>query len=70
MDKKKIIHMLTLKSTWVVLMSNIGLILNTSGILDNIQLDKYRIITTAIIASIETVGLIHMYKTEPLPDEK
>ena len=66
MDKEKIKHLLLLKSTWVVLLSNIGLILNVSGVLDNIQLDKYKIITTAIIAAFETLGIISIYQTEPL----
>lgn len=69
MDKNKIKHMLTLKSTWAIIISNIGLILNTAGVLDNIQLDKYRIISTSILIVAETIGLIHIYKTEPLPDK-
>lgn len=66
MDKEKIKHMLLLKSTWVIIFSNIGLILNTSGIFDNTQLEKYKAIITCIIAIAETLGLISMYQTEPL----
>jgi hypothetical protein len=66
MDKEKIKHMLLLKSTWVVICSNIGLILSTSGVLDDTQLEKFKVIIMCLIAMAETLGLISIYKTEPL----
>jgi hypothetical protein len=66
MDKEKIKHMLLLKSTWIVILSNIGLILNTSDILNIEQLEKYKVITNCLIIIAETLGLISIYKTEPL----
>jgi hypothetical protein len=66
MDKEKIKHMLLLKSTWIVILSNIGLILNTSDVLNIEQLEKYKVITNCLIIIAETLGLISIYKTEPL----
>ena len=70
MDWDKIKHLFTIKSTYVILLSNIGLILNTSGILDNIQFDKYRVITTALLATCETLGIFGVYNTLPKQSDK
>ena len=70
MDKEKLKHMLTRRSTWAIIVSTILFILNTSGAFDAIQLDRYRIISYAIISALEALGIIHMYKTEPLKEYK
>lgn len=68
MNKDKLKHMITRKSTWVVIISQIGLILNTTGVFDNLMMDKYRIISSACLVIIEALGLVNIYQTEPLPD--
>lgn len=70
MTKQKLFHMLTLKSTWVVILSQIVLILNTSGVFDDIQMDKFKIISSSVLVIVETLGLISVYDTQPIADKE
>ena len=70
MDWNRVKHMITRKSTWVVVFSQLGIILNAVGAFDSIQLDKYKIITNSILVIVETIGLVNIYQTEPLKIEE
>jgi hypothetical protein len=65
MNLSKLKHMITRVSTLTVVFSQIGIILNTAGVFDAIQLDKYKIITTSILVILEVIGVIGVYNTEP-----
>lgn len=65
MDWNKTKKLLFTKSVWLVIIANIGVILNTSGIFDDLAIDKYRVISTSILLILEVVGIIGVYNTEP-----
>jgi len=69
MDKKKILHMLSLKSTWVILISQLGIILKESGVLDDIGISKYNVIATSVLTMASVIGLMSVYQTEPIKSD-
>ena len=70
MNKQKILHMLTLKSTWIVIASQIVLILNTVGVFDEIQADKFKIVSSSLLVVAEAIGLFSIYNSEPLKENE
>lgn len=66
MDKKKLLHLLSLKSTWVILTAQGGIILKELGILDDIGISKYNVIATSIMVIASVFFIKDVYQTQPL----
>lgn len=70
MNKDNILHLLTLKSTWVIIIAQIGIILKELGILTELGIDKYNTITTAVLQIATAFGVVIVYKTLPRDSNK
>lgn len=65
---KNIKHMLKLKSTWIILVSQLSIILKELGVLDEIGLQKYNNIVTALLFMATVTGVLNIYLTKPVED--
>lgn len=70
LDWGRIKHMLFLKSTWAIIFSNLGIILNTSGLLNDTFLENYTTIVNCLLAIAEGIGFYQVYITQPKEESK
>lgn len=70
LDWGRLKHMLFLKSTWAIIFSNLGIILNTSGVFDNTFLENYTTVVNSLLAIIEGIGFYQVYVTLPKEQNK
>lgn len=63
--KTKISHLLGLKSTWVIMISQVFLILQILGVFDTTVIEKWKEICVIILEIATTLGIVIVYNTEP-----
>lgn len=62
---KKIKHLLTIRGTWVIIISQTLVIIQTLGLLDDTAIEQFKSITTSFLEIATILGILHVYETEP-----
>lgn len=69
MDIARIKHLLLQKSTWILIIAQVGNILQLTGVLDDIGLKNYTAISMSVILILSAIGVFGIYNTEPIKSD-
>lgn len=67
--KDKIKHLITLKGTWIIIISQLIIIIQSLGIFDETFIEQFKLITTSLLEITTVLGIVHVYDTEPKKDD-